>query len=254
MITHFFYIKKVMGNSYNITSTGCLIVFTDSIVYKLPLSKSAECDLKKSFESYKILKKAKSQLVEYSYKKINKLYIMPKLQLLNSIKEKDVRSVVEKIQSISPVKEECSKSYFYKYSYKRSFPLVENIIEALKGSIRLSFSHGDLTPSNIMSYKEKKVLIDLDRLAMLPNFFDLYHYKIEKHVKNNNINFLEYLENAFKYSSFDDAFTRENLIIYFMQRVFLENRDSVCLPDIYIERVQKICSLIAQKGSDKCIF
>ncbi|MFC1857852.1 hypothetical protein ACFL9U_07445 [Thermodesulfobacteriota bacterium] len=261
-VTHL--IKKCIlfpPESLMLSSTGCLIIFRENLVIKIPLCKYSIKSLAKEYSNYCSIKKSCfSKITDYHLIKNMEYgyvyYEMSRLEAHSWDENHGVDLILAVLKNCPG--DECS---FYdipeqhlglkiliKHAPKQCQQKLIHMAAVLaKNTCQAVPMHGDLTPLNIMFSSGKPVIVDLDRFEFqgLP-FIDEIHYRIEKEAKINKWNSYKQFKELCETSiNSDFSYSPLKLASYIYFRVGAEHREGYKNSRAYYKRAVSISLFLA---------
>ncbi len=223
-------------NSFRLTGTGVLLLFSYDSVAKVPLSPVADAALERNFDCYRMLSNSGlSKFVSYRLESANGYYRMDRLWPVSD-PAKAVASVIEAFEALTPsarmpvrvLEKKCAAGV----SVLQRFTGMGLEVPA-SVVVHTCAMHGDLTEHNVMTDAAGQVvLIDLERFDFNGIAgIDLIHFKVNRESTDKRCSFADCLPGFVK-----RGYDKDILIVYLLYRLGVEHEDEVRLPDSYYRR------------------
>lgn len=181
--------RKIFSNA----GTLILLSNAESLVYRIPCLRAAHSsELMNNNIIQQVNKTELGRLLPYHHKKVHvqncEMYVSSKCCELSCDEEHSafsaLRRYISSVQKykIAEYRDQNEYSEVLKFIEKHGgkyFSATLDQCTLVLGNGLCCMSHGDLHPGNLMRYKEKLALIDLDKFGNLrPIFYDLLHLKL----------------------------------------------------------------------------
>lgn len=239
-------------NSFRLTGTGVLLLFSNDSVVKVPLSRVADAALERNFDCYRMLSNSGlSQFVSYRLESASGYYRMDRLWPVSD-PAKAVASVIEAFEALTPfvrmpaqvLEEKCAAGV----SVLQRFTGMGLEVPA-SVVVHTCAMHGDLTEHNVMADAAGRVvLIDLDRFDFSGiSGIDLIHFEVNRDSIEKRCSFTDCLP-GFVTRGYD----RDALIVYLLYRLGVEHDDEVRLPDSYYRRAYHAYECLLAMTDQSC--
>ena len=266
-----------------ISDTGVLLGWGQKTFFYFPLGSFAKKAQDSQFQAYRAIKGSEpeglSELVRYQLikkEKDNISYL--KSDLLDSPCEAEAmqagmsilstfRDAGAELGSIPPNLQD-SLEYGLKVlpvSIRRAWR--SRLLGLFSRDFCLGYSHGDLTPSNIMFYEGRPVIIDLDRFSFCaPLFYDEVHFSLNilaRKTQNDWMSIIcDVISGKEEYASLVEISKRHSLPLcdildlYFIIRVSYDGRGATFTPLVWKFRVRRhaIGRAATFQGPPKSVF
>lgn len=253
-------IRREESERIFLSGTGVLIIVAESNIYMIPTGPHNARSMDRSYRNHKRFQSILSGFGDYLFiKEVSSLgvtyYCQERLFPLCK-SSKDVMALcVEKIQvltgrcSILDLEEQRKgiEQLFMRLPSFESKQFLRGLIEKYKIiNIETVYTHGDLTPFNIMmNARGNPVLIDLDRMTMYGfSFIDIIHFDLSLRSAAENLNSYIVLNDIIK-----NKIGREGVevyLAYLLFRVGVEYREGISLPLEYYKRIERVILTLSE--------
>jgi hypothetical protein len=254
-------IKDEKAQRIFLSGTGILMILSRERVFMIPTGSHNAASLERSYKNHKEFGAVLGELSDYQFIReiSNTGLIYYRQERLYPLNNDDMKKIIDQcLKKLQILTGECSmlgleeqKKGIDVLTERLTNPRPRHLLRKLIERYQIIhhetvYSHGDLTPSNIMkNAKGKPVLIDLDRMTMHNfSFIDKIHFDLAVKSEESKLSPYTVLNELAKNQS--SQVRIDSFFSYLLFRVGVEHREGVCLPTEYYNQIERIIHTLSE--------